>query len=64
MSSLTYRHFKDRLFFWTVCIFSALTAIPLILIIWEVRQERLQTNQPEFFYGNGTQYTGCHAGTQ
>ena len=36
MSSLTYRHFKDRLFFWTVCIFSALTAIPLILIIWEV----------------------------
>ncbi|MFR2509254.1 MAG: phosphate ABC transporter permease PstA [Odoribacter splanchnicus] len=49
MSSLTYRHFKDRLFFWTVCIFSALTAIPLILIIWEVVQKGYRQINLNFF---------------
>lgn len=36
MSALGYRTFKDRLFFWSVCFFASLTAIPLFLIIWEV----------------------------
>ncbi|GKI23660.1 phosphate transport system permease protein PstA [Odoribacter laneus] len=49
MSSLTYRHFKDRLFFWTVCIFSALTAIPLILIIWEVVKKGYKQINLNFF---------------
>ena len=49
MSSLTYRHFKDRLFFWTVCIFSALTAIPLILIIWEVIKKGYKQINLNFF---------------
>ena len=34
--SVRYRSFKDRLFFVFVCLFSSLTAIPLIAIIWEV----------------------------
>lgn len=49
MSSLTYRHFKDRLFFWTVCIFSTLTAIPLILIIWEVVKKGYKQINLNFF---------------
>ena len=49
MSSLTYRHFKDRLFFWTDCIFSALTAIPLILIIWEVVKKGYKQINLNFF---------------
>lgn len=49
MSSLTYRHFKDRLFFWTVYIFSALTAIPLILIIWEVVKKGYKQINLNFF---------------
>lgn len=49
MSSLAYRHLKDRLFFWTVCIFSGLTAIPLILIIWEVVQKGYKQINLNFF---------------
>lgn len=49
MSSLAYRHSKDRLFFWTVCIFSGLTAIPLILIIWEVVQKGYKQINLNFF---------------
>ena len=49
MSSLTYRHFKDCLFFWTVCIFVALTPIPLILIIWEVVKKGYKQINLNFF---------------
>ena len=35
-SSLKWRKLKDRIFFWTVCILSGMTAIPLVAIIWEV----------------------------
>ena len=31
-----WRKAKDRIFFWLVCLFSALTAVPLVVIIWEV----------------------------
>lgn len=49
MSSLTYRHFKDRFFFVTVCIFSGLTAIPLLLIIWEVVRKGYRQINLNFF---------------
>ncbi|MFT4073138.1 MAG: phosphate ABC transporter permease PstA [Dysgonamonadaceae bacterium] len=35
-STIQYRKVKDRLFFSTVCFFSALTMIPLFLILWEL----------------------------
>jgi len=35
-STLAYRKIKNKLFFYLVCLFSGITAIPLFLIIWEL----------------------------
>ena len=49
MSALGYRTFKDRLFFWSVCFFASLTAIPLFLIIWEVVKKGYKQINLRFF---------------
>lgn len=49
MSALGYRTFKDRLFFWSVCFFASLTAIPLFLIIWEVVKKGYKQINLHFF---------------
>lgn len=49
MSALGYRTFKDRLFFWSVCFFATLTAIPLFLIIWEVVKKGYKQINLHFF---------------
>lgn len=36
LSGIAYRKTKDKLFFGVICLFSALTMIPLFLIIWEL----------------------------
>lgn len=43
------RWIKDRLFFFGVCFFSALTAIPLVLIIWEVLRKGYRQLNWNFF---------------
>lgn len=35
MNTIKYRYLKNRIFFVVICILSSLTAIPLIMIIWE-----------------------------
>ena len=47
--SVRYRSFKDRLFFVFVCLFSSLTAIPLIAIIWEVVEKGYKQLNLAFF---------------
>lgn len=49
MDSLKYRTFKDKAFFWTVCFFSSLTAIPLIAIIWELVRKGYKQINLSFF---------------
>lgn len=49
MNSLRYRTFKDRAFFWAVCFFSSLTAIPLIAIIWELIKKGYKQINLSFF---------------
>ena len=36
MNSIKYRCLKDRIFFVAICFLSSLTAIPLVMIIWEL----------------------------
>lgn len=43
------RWWKDRLFFYGVCFFSALTALPLVLIIWEVVRKGYRQLNWNFF---------------
>lgn len=49
MTTLSYRTFKDRLFFRTVCFFSALTVLPLLLILWEVLKKGYKQINLQFF---------------
>lgn len=49
MTTLSYRTLKDRLFFWTICFFASLTAIPLFLIIWEVVKKGYKQINLHFF---------------
>lgn len=48
-SSLKWRKLKDRIFFWTVCILSGMTAIPLVAIIWEVAKKGYKQINLNFF---------------
>lgn len=43
------RILKDRFFFWIVCILSSMTAIPLIVIIWEVVKKGYRQINLSFF---------------
>lgn len=47
--SVTWRRTKDRIFFWTVCFLSSLTAIPLIAIIWELVKKGYKQINLHFF---------------
>lgn len=49
MNTIRYRTLKDRIFFWTVCFFSSLTAIPLFLIIWELVKKGYKQINLDFF---------------
>lgn len=49
MTSLSYRNFKDKAFFGGVCFFSSLTAIPLIVIIWELVRKGYKQINLSFF---------------
>ena len=44
-----WRKAKDRIFFWLVCLFSALTAVPLVVIIWEVVRKGYKQINLNFF---------------
>lgn len=44
-----WRHLKDRAFFWMVCAFSAMTAIPLVVIIWELLKKGYKQINLSFF---------------
>lgn len=48
-ANVNYRTVKDRLFFLAICFFSGLTAIPLILIIWEVVKKGYKQINLHFF---------------
>lgn len=43
------RILKDRLFFWMICALSSMTAIPLIVIIWEVVKKGYRQINLSFF---------------
>ena len=44
-----WRKAKDRIFFWLVCLFSALTAVPFVVIIWEVVRKGYKQINLNFF---------------
>lgn len=46
---IVYRKTKDRLFFWGICIIASLTAIPLVLIIWELIKKGYKQINLSFF---------------
>lgn len=46
---MNYRILKDRIFFWTICVLSSITAIPLIVIIWEVVKKGYRQINLSFF---------------
>lgn len=46
---MNYRILKDRIFFWTICVLSSMTAIPLIVIIWEVVKKGYRQINLSFF---------------
>lgn len=46
---LKWRTFKNRSFFWIVCCFSSLTAVPLIAILWEVIKKGYKQINLSFF---------------
>lgn len=48
-SPVALRKTKDRLFFWGVCLFSALTAVPLFVIIWELVKKGYKQINLHFF---------------
>lgn len=49
MNQLRYRTLKDKAFFGTICLFSCLTAIPLIMIIWELVKKGYKQINLNFF---------------
>lgn len=49
INTLKYRTLKDRLFFGMVCLFSAMTAIPLVLILWELIKKGYKQINLNFF---------------
>lgn len=49
IKNLTYRHFKDRFFFWMICFFSLLTVIPLFLILGELIKKGYKQINLHFF---------------
>ena len=48
-SNIKIRSLKDRAFFLTICFFSALTAIPLIAIMWELLEKGYKQINISFF---------------
>ncbi len=46
---MNYRILKDRIFFWSICILSSMTAIPLVVIIWEVVKKGYRQINLSFF---------------
>lgn len=46
---MNYRILKDRIFFWSVCLLSTLTAAPLFVIIWEVIKKGYRQINLNFF---------------
>lgn len=48
-SSVVFRKTKDRLFFWTICLFSSLTAVPLVIIMWELVKKGYRQINLSFF---------------
>lgn len=49
MNRIKFRCLKDRFFFFTVCFLSSLTAIPLIMIIWELVKKGYKQINLSFF---------------
>lgn len=49
MNTLAYRNFKNRFFYGTVCFLSALTALPLLLILWELIRKGYRQINLRFF---------------
>lgn len=49
MNTIKYRTIKDRAFFWTVCLLSSMTAIPLVVIIWELVKKGYKQINLHFF---------------
>lgn len=49
MTNLVYRKIKDRLFFYMVCFFASLTAIPLLMIIGELVKKGYKQINLSFF---------------
>lgn len=47
--ALLWRTTKDRAFFWTICLFSSLTAIPLAAILWELIKKGYKQINLSFF---------------
>lgn len=48
-TALLWRMTKDRGFFWIICLFSSLTAIPLVAIIWELIKKGYRQINLSFF---------------
>ena len=49
MNNLTYRTFKDKLFFYLICTLASLTVVPLFAIIWELIQKGYKQINWSFF---------------
>lgn len=49
MNTIKYRCLKDRIFFVAICFLSSLTAIPLVMIIWEVVKKGYKQINFSFF---------------
>lgn len=49
MNSIKYRCLKDRIFFVAICFLSSLTAIPLVIIIWELVKKGYKQINLSFF---------------
>ncbi len=49
MNTIKYRYLKNRIFFVIICILSSLTAIPLIMIIWELVKKGYKQINFSFF---------------
>lgn len=47
--NLNWRNLKDKAFFWTVCVLSSMTAIPLVVIIWELVKKGYKQINLSFF---------------
>lgn len=49
MNTIKYRSLKDRIFFVTICFLSFLTAVPLVMIIWELVKKGYKQINFSFF---------------